>query len=114
MSSSIQRIGIHRRWSDFVIHRGVVRFVEVPETPEAPPNVQFADVLKQVENSLKTVGSGLSQLLQVQIILPYPEDLEEFNRQWDDWIPLGHAPSRCCLHAHLVNPNYRVELIIEA
>ncbi|MBA4030024.1 MAG: hypothetical protein C0478_03895 [Planctomyces sp.] len=113
-STEITRHGVTRRWSDAVVHGGVAYFVEVAADPTAAPARQFAQVFEQAEATLARVGSGLNRLLQVTIVIPFPEDLAEFNRQWDAWIPEGHAPSRACLHTQLVNPHYRVELIITA
>jgi enamine deaminase RidA (YjgF/YER057c/UK114 family) len=48
------------------------------------------------------------------IYLPHPEDLAEFNRLWDAWVPTGHAPSRACVHAQLAAQGYRVELVLTA
>lgn len=112
--TAITRYGTTRRWSDVVVHGGVAYFVEVPADAAATPEAQFSQIFQQVKATLQSVGSRLDRLLQVMVYLPYPEDLAEFNRQWDNWIPEGHAPSRACLHAALVNPAYRVELVITA
>lgn len=112
--SSITRYGVTQRWSDAVVFGGVAHFVEVAENPLALPADQFRQVFSQVEATLARVGSQMDHLLQVTIYLPFSEDLAEFNRQWDSWIPEGHAPSRACIHAPLVNPQYRVELIVTA
>lgn len=112
--SVIQRIGVQRRWSDFVLYRGTGYFVEVPDDPSASPADQFRQIFQQLTASLSQIGSGADQLLRVEVILPEPQDLQEFNRQWDEWVPEGHAPSRVCIHAQLVNPDYRVELVVTA
>ena len=112
--TQILRYGVQKRWSDVVCHGGVAYFVEVPENPNLPPPGQFMQVLQQTAQTLISVGSSPSRMLQVMVYLPFPEDLEEFNRQWDAWVPEGHAPSRACVHAQLAAPEYRVELVITA
>lgn len=110
----IDRIGVTSRWSDAVIYNGVAYFVEVPDDPELPAAEQFQQVLRQVDQRLEQIGSDRSRLLQVMIYLPEAQDLTAFNELWDQWVPMGHAPSRACVHAALAAPGYRVELVITA
>ncbi len=112
--SKIERLGTTKRWSDVVIHRETAYFVEVADDPTADLAGQTDQVFSQVESKLRTIGSSLEKLLQVVVYLPNPMDLAAFNAKWDDWIPTGHAPSRACVHAALVSPDYRVELVIQA
>ncbi|OYW21092.1 MAG: hypothetical protein B7Z55_06195 [Planctomycetales bacterium 12-60-4] len=112
--SDIVRHGVTQRWSDAVMHQHTAYFVEVPDDPAKTPGEQFAMVLQQVDSRLQQVGSDRTRLLQVLIYLPDPADLAEFNRQWDAWVPTGHAPSRACVHTPLAAPGYRVELVITA
>ena len=112
--SEIIRMGVTTRWSDAVVYGGTTYFVEVPDDPELSPTEQIQQTFRQVESRLESVGSCLERLLQVTIILPFPEDLPTFNALWDAWIPKGCAPVRACLHAGLVSPRYRVELMVVA
>lgn len=112
--SNIQRIGTTQRWSDVVIHRETAYFVEVADDPSADIAGQTEQVFSQVEAKLRQIGSSLENLLQVIVYLPASADLAVFNAKWDSWIPSGHAPSRACVHAALVSPDYRVELVIQA
>jgi enamine deaminase RidA (YjgF/YER057c/UK114 family) len=89
-------------------------FVEVPDNPESSPNDQFRSILDQVEARCKVIGSSLENLVQVVVYLPYPEDLALFNELWDEWVPGGCAPSRALSHTTLVDPRFRVELIVTA
>jgi len=111
---SIVRYGVTKRWSDLVAYRGVAYFVEVPDDPTASAQTQFHQVLSQVDERLKLVGSDRAKLLSAMIYLPDPSDLPLFNSIWDDWVPQGHAPSRACVHAPLAATGYRVELVLTA
>lgn len=113
-TTEIVRHGITQRWSDAVVFGSIAYFVEVPDDPTLPPVDQFHQVLAQVDTRLALVGSDRTRLLQVMIYLPHPEDLAEFNRLWDAWVPTGHAPSRACVHAQLAAPGYRIELVLTA
>ena len=111
---SIVRYGVTKRWSDLVAYRGVAYFVEVPDDPTASAQTQFHQVLSQVDERLKLVGSDRAKLLSAMIYLPDPSDLPLFNSIWDDWVPQGHAPSRACVHAPLAATGYRIELVLTA
>ena len=111
---AITRYGVTPRWSDLVVHRGIAYFVEVPEDPNLSPSEQFQQLFKQVDERLAQAGSDKARLLQVLIYLPVPEDLALFNTMWEAWVPLGHAPSRACVHVPLAAPGYRAELVITA
>jgi enamine deaminase RidA (YjgF/YER057c/UK114 family) len=112
--SDIVRLGVTRRWSDAVVHRGTAYFVEVAEDLSADTRHQVLQIFSQVEQRLSLLGSDLTKLLQVIIFLPNPADFADFNELWDSWLPLGHAPSRACLHTALAAPELRVEFVITA
>jgi enamine deaminase RidA (YjgF/YER057c/UK114 family) len=112
--TEIIRHGVTPRWSDLVSHRGTAYFVEVPDDPSLSPREQFEQLFRQVDQRLALAGSSRQHLLQVLIYLPFPEDLPLFNEIWEAWVPLGHAPSRACIHTQLAAPDYRAELVITA
>lgn len=112
--AEIKRLGVTRRWSDAVVFQNTAYFVEVPDDPTLLPDEQFAMLFRQVESRCAELGTSIRNLMQVLIYLPYPEDLPEFNRLWDAWIPEGCAPVRACCHPALADPGYRAEVIITA
>ena len=112
--SALIRYGVTRRWSDAVVVGGLGYFVEVPDNADGSPTEQFEQVFRQVDERLAQIGSHRSRLVQVLVYLPYAADLGVFNKLWDDWIPMGHAPSRACTHPQLAAPGYRIELVITA
>ena len=111
--SDIERIGVTRRWSDAVIHRGTAYFVEVADDPNQNARNQIAQILAQIDARLALFGSNRTQLLQVLIYLADLADGATLNELWDNWVPAGHAPARACVQAGLA-PGYRVEMIITA
>jgi enamine deaminase RidA (YjgF/YER057c/UK114 family) len=111
---AITRYGVTPRWSDLVVHRGIAYFVEVPDDPSVSPTEQFVQLFRQVDERLAQAGSSKERMLQVLIYLPFHEDLVLFNTIWEAWVPLGHAPSRACVHVPLAAPGYRAELVITA
>ena len=111
---TIKRIGTTARWSDLVVHNGVLYVVEVPATLDGDITVQTREVLASLDDSLATVGSDKRRLLLVTIFLADIADIAAFNAVWDAWVPTGTAPVRACVQARLANPGYRVELQVTA
>jgi enamine deaminase RidA (YjgF/YER057c/UK114 family) len=110
----IQRIGVQTRWSDIVVHNGVLYVVEVPASVEADVTVQTREVLASLEDSLRQAGSSKAHLLMVTIFLDDIRDLDAFNTVWDAWVPTGTAPVRACVQARLGKLGYKVELQVTA
>ncbi len=112
--NDIQRYGVTRRWSDAVVHQRTVYFVEVPDDMTADVRGQIGQVLSQIDERLRIVGSDRTRMLQVLIYLPDLADASVLNELWDAWVPEGHAPARACVQATLGNPRCRVEMVITA
>jgi len=112
--AEIQRHGVTPRWADKVVHNGTVYLVEVAATPGASFVRQVEEVLASIDRQLSEVGSGKDRLLQVTIYLTDLKNLPAFNAAWESWLPEGCAPSRACIRADLVSPDYQVELVLTA
>jgi enamine deaminase RidA (YjgF/YER057c/UK114 family) len=112
--NNIQRIGTTQRFSDAVIHKGIVYLVEVPGNLDEGISAQTSNLLASVERLLSAAGSDKSRLLLVTIYLADMVDYDAMNAVWDDWLPAGTAPARACLQARLAKPQYRVEMVMTA
>lgn len=112
-SEQICRIGDSHRWADIVIYQGIARWVEVAGDLSAPAATQIQQVLSQIDATLVQIGSSRESLLQIIIHLADLSDAAELNRQWDQWVPHGHAPVRACVQSGLAG-GCQVEMIIEA
>jgi enamine deaminase RidA (YjgF/YER057c/UK114 family) len=113
-SKTITRIGTTVRWSDAVVHAGVVHLVEVPATLSAPVADQTREVLAQVEATLAKAGTTKERLLMCTIYLADMADREAFNAVWDAWLVPGTAPVRACVQVALADPGYRLEIHAQA
>lgn len=111
--TSIRRIGTHPRWSDIVIHQRTARWVEVASDLTADARSQIAQILAQIDETLATLHTPRSALLEVIIHLASLEDVDTLNALWDSWIPIGHAPIRACVQSRL-SGTCRAEFIIHA
>lgn len=113
LRATIRRWGESPRWSDVIVHRGVARWVEVAEQPDADAAGQIEQVLSQIDATLERFGAGRGQLLQVLVYLSDLADAAALNARWDAWVIPGSAPIRACVQVGLAAP-YRVELVVEA
>lgn len=110
----IQRHGTTRRYSDSVVHNSTVYLVEVPSNLDDNITAQTSNLLSSIENLLAQAGSDKTRLLMVTIYLADMADYDAMNAVWDDWLPMGSAPTRACVQARLANPKFRVEMALTA
>ena len=111
--SEIQRHGVTRRWSDAVVHNGVVHFVEIADDASADMLGQVRQLLVQIDTRLALVGSDRTRLLQALIYVTDLATAPILNQLWDEWVPEGHAPARACVQVGL-GKGYLVEMVITA
>ena len=110
----IQHHGTTRRYSDSVVHNSTVYLVEVPSNLDDNITAQTSNLLSSIENLLAQAGSDKTRLLMVTIYLADMADYDAMNAVWDDWLPMGSAPTRACVQARLANPKFRVEMALTA
>jgi len=113
-SKPITRIGTTVRWSDAVVHAGVVHLVEVPATLPAPMADQTRQIFTQAEATLARAGTTKERLLMCTIYLADMADRAVFNELWDAWLTPGTAPVRACIQGGLADPEYKVEVHFQA
>lgn len=106
----ITRINPSPRWSDATVFNGVGYFVEVADDPSADMAGQMQQIFAQAEASLKTVNSDKSRIISVTIYITDFANFAVLNREWEQWLPVGCAPSRACVKADLADPDYLVEI----
>ena len=115
MSQHITRIGMAARYSEAAVFNGVVYLAGmVPERGDSDIRGQTADVLEQVQQRLLEAGSDKSRILRAQIFLADIADIGAMNAVWDDWVVPGTAPPRATVQAALVNPAWRIEIVVTA
>lgn len=111
----IQRNGTTARYSDSVVHNGVVYVVEVPSSTGTDITTQTTEILDSLARQLREAGSGPGRILSATIYLTDLSDYEGMNAVWDAWIPAGTAPSRACVQVvGLAQPGWRVEIAMTA
>lgn len=112
---AIQRNGTTARYSDSVVHNGVVYLVDVPASTDGDIATQTREVLASLAHQLQAVGSSTGRILMTTIYLTDLADYDGMNAVWDAWLPAGTAPARACVQvAGLARPGWRVEIALTA
>jgi enamine deaminase RidA (YjgF/YER057c/UK114 family) len=111
--SEIQRYGDSKRWADVVVHRGVAHWVEVAEDMSLDARGQIAQVLAQIDATLRMIQSDRTRLLQVLVYITDQNDAKVLNELWDAWVPADHPPVRAMVQVGLVKA-CKVEMVATA
>ncbi|MCH2338586.1 MAG: RidA family protein [Pseudomonas sp.] len=112
---NIERFEVSARRSEMVLHDNTLYIGgQVAANAQGDIEAQTREILGNLESLLLSVGSSLSRVLSVRILLADRADYDGLNRIWDDFFPEGHAPTRACTLAELINPDWRVEMIVVA
>ena len=112
---NIERFEVSARRSEMVLHDNTLYIGgQVAANAQGDIEAQTREILGNLESLLLSVGSSLSRVLSGRILLADRADYDGLNRIWDDFFPEGHAPTRACTLAELINPDWRVEMIVVA
>ena len=111
----LQRLHVGASLSEVTIHNGVVYLAgQVAENLDQDIAAQTREVLGHVDRLLNQAGSDRSRLLSCQIFLPDLADFAAMNAVWTEWVIPGATPPRATVQAALVNPGWRIEIVVVA
>jgi enamine deaminase RidA (YjgF/YER057c/UK114 family) len=114
-SAPVRHLNPERRYSDAAIHGGVVYLAgQVPADTGADMGGQTLDVLTQIDALLAQAGSHRGRILMAQVIVRDIADVPAMNAVWEAWFDGVTAPPRATFQAALVNPGWRIEVIVTA
>ncbi|MGB8315853.1 MAG: RidA family protein [Aestuariivirga sp.] len=113
---SITRIGAGKRMSEAVIHGGKAYLSGFVADTSVGKSVkeQTADVLKQIDATLKQAGTDKTKILKANIWLTDIGAFAQMNEAWDAWVVAGQTPARATVEAKLAGPGLDVEIMVEA
>ncbi|MBG1232683.1 RidA family protein [Aestuariivirga litoralis] len=114
---SIKRIGMGSRMSSAVIYHGVARLAGFVAEKAAGKSVkeQTADILAQIDATLKECGTDKTRLLKVNIWLTDMSAFAQMNEAWDAWVSKGNTPARATVESpRLAAAGLDVEIMVEA
>ena len=113
---SITRIGAGKRMSEAVIHGGKVYLAGFVAEKTVGKSVkeQTADILAQIDATLKQAGTDKSKILKANIWLTDIGTWAQMNEAWDAWVVAGQTPARATVESKLAGPGLDVEIMVEA
>ena len=76
---------------------------------------QTADILAQIDATLKDAGTDKTKILKANIWLTSMSGFSQMNEAWDHWVPQGHTPARATVESpKLAAAGLDVEIMVEA
>jgi len=111
----IRYLNPEARYSDAAIHGQVVYLAgQVPTDVHADMAGQTRQVLEQIDALLKAAGSYRGRILMAQVIVKDIGEVPAMNAVWEAWFQGVTAPPRATFQAPLVNPAWKIEVIVTA
>jgi enamine deaminase RidA (YjgF/YER057c/UK114 family) len=96
---------------EVVEHNGVLYIGGiVPEDTSLDMSGQANDVLGQLAQLLKTLGSDLSNVLQVTIYMTSLKEKADFNAAWKAHFAEAHLPARAAIGVADLGPGVKLEI----
>lgn len=114
---ALKRINPGKRMSEAVIHNGMAYLAGfvAEETRGKSVKEQTADILAQIDATLKKAGTSKSNIVKCNIWLTDMGMFAQMNEAWDAWVPAGATPARATVESpRLAAPGYDVEIMVEA
>ncbi|MBS7824994.1 RidA family protein [Wohlfahrtiimonas chitiniclastica] len=110
----IKRFNIGPRMCDAAIYNQTLYYTSVPLVDDNCAHAQMTSILKDIDDVLAKNGSEKSKILDVTIFLVNPDDFDEMNRAWDEWVDAQNPPVRCTVQAGLMRPEWKMEVKVIA
>ncbi len=115
MTAHIQRFDSNDYLSEITIFNQVVYLAgKVTNTDTADIHTQTKEVLDNIDAMLVKANSDKSRLLTAQIFIKDLADFEVVNSMWGDWLVDCPKPTRATVKAELVNPLWKLEIVVVA
>jgi enamine deaminase RidA (YjgF/YER057c/UK114 family) len=113
---TLKRIGAGKRMSNAVIHGQMVYLSGYVAEAAAGKSVkeQTADILAQIDETLKEAGSDKTKIVKANIWLTDIKKWAEMNEAWDAWVVPNQTPARATVESKLAAPGLDVEIMVEA
>lgn len=113
VNDDIQRFEQGPRYSQAVVHGGLVYLCGQVGAPNVSVSEQTRGALQNIDRLLAETGSDKTRILQVTIWLSDIGHLAEMTEQYEAWIDPDHMPARASVESKLV-PGYDVEIMLIA
>lgn len=113
--SEIKRIRVNNRFSEAVVHGGIVYISgQVDLSAARTARQQTKNVLTIIDELLAEAGTDKSRLLRAFVYLANIGDLQDMNKEWEAWVVPGSTPARTVAQCELSSPAFLVQVSAEA
>ena len=114
-NDSIRRLAEEERLCGATVANGLVFLAgQVADDASLDAEGQTADILAQIDETLREAGTDKTRILKANIYLADIATIGEMNSVWDQWVVPDQTPARATVEAKLANPGWAVEIMIEA
>ena len=113
MNHDISHIELGPRYSQAVVHKGIVYLSGQVGEPKASIAEQTRGALANIDRILAAAGSHKSRILQVTVWLSDISHWAAMTAIYEEWIPKEAVPARASVESRLV-PSYDVEIMLTA
>lgn len=100
--------------SDAITYNNTIYYTSVPTIDTDDAYLQTQSVLADIDHVLQQNGSHKKQILDITIFLVNPDDFDEMNRAWDEWVDAENSPVRCTVQAALMRSEWKLEVKVIA
>ena len=116
MSSPIVRLDTTPKYSEAVVHNGVIYLAgQVPADTTGDAKAQTQSILSGIDALLARAGSDKTRILSATVYLQSFDSFAGMNEAWVEWVPAGHAPARATVgNVTLAKKEWLLEIQITA
>lgn len=111
----VQRFDVGARISEMAVHNNTVYLAgQIAKDASQDIRGQTREILASIDALLARAGSDKSKILMAQIFIADLSDFAAMNEIWDAWVVPGQTPPRATVLAGMINPDWKLEIVITA
>lgn len=111
----VQRFDVGARISEMAVHNNTVYLAgQIAKDASQDIRGQTRQILDSIDALLARAGSDKSKILMAQIFIADVQEFAAMNEIWDAWVVPGQTPPRATVLAGMINPDWKLEIVITA
>lgn len=111
----VQRFDVGARISEMAVHNNTVYLAgQIAKDASQDIRGQTRQILDNIDALLARAGSDKSKILMAQIFIADVQEFAAMNEIWDAWVVPGQTPPRATVLAGMINPDWKLEIVITA
>jgi len=111
----VQRFDVGARISEMAVHNNTVYLAgQIAKDASQDIRGQTRQILDSIDALLARAGSDKSKILMAQLFIADLKDFPAMNEIWDAWVVPGQTPPRATVLAGMINPDWKLEIVVTA